>query len=161
MGSVTPPRTIETLLTAARSVEVEMNRARRLGVDMMNQGNTCLAEATAAGMNTAAAATLPIDQQLMALQKEMAEMKLARAGTNKAAITCFRCQKKGHYARECRGGARGGQQRGFQRGRFNRGNRGFNRGNRGGWQNGWTQRQPNTWAVDQGQEESYWQPSEN
>lgn len=158
MGSVTPPRTIETLLTAARSVELEMSRAKKLGVDAI-QGNTCLSEA--------AAAPASVEQQVLALQKEIADLKVARG---KANITCYKCSKKGHFARECRsGGGRGGA-RGYTYGRGGRGNynrgRGGQRGSgRGGWQGqqgGWIQRQPQqSWAVEQDSSEYVWQPSEN
>ena len=170
MGSVTPPRTIEALLTAARSVELEINRAKRLGVDSIQKGNTCLKEMEAAEAAAAAGKGAPptMEQQVASLQKEIAEMRIGKNKlvTNKSNITCFRCQKKGHYARECRGGNSGGQ-RGNGRGRYVRGGRGgggyrgFTRGG-GQWQQGsWGQRQQGSWAVEEDREEPVWYPSEN
>ena len=149
MGSVNPPRNITDLLVAARSVELEMNRHKKLLVDAIGKGNDSKEEAK----------DLPVEQQVLLLQKEIADLKVTKS---KANITCYKCQKKGHFARECRGERqqRGGQ--GFRRGGHGgRGYRGGQRGFRGGWNRNRGQPQQ-SWAVEREDGDLIWAPaSEN
>ena len=148
MGSVNPPRNIADLLVAARSVELEMNRSKKLIVEAVN---SCIPDGDKGNGD------LPMEQQVLLLQKEIADLKVSKS---KEHVTCYKCQKKGHFARECRGSRqqRGGQ--GFRRG--GRGQyRGGQRGQRGGG-GGWNRnRHQQTWAVDREDGDLMWAPAEN
>jgi hypothetical protein len=150
LGSAAPPRTADALLVAARSVEAEFlrNNPRKAAVDEVSKE-----EATAEDGEDKITG---LERQLAEVQAKLAVCNVGRSNN----VKCFKCERFGHYARECpttttvqttghggQGGQqphhyqrRGGNQRrgnNWQRGGNNwrGGNRGFQGGfrGRGGW----------------------------